>query len=76
MEEPTPPDGNADARYRADVTGPTQPPLLFLDVDRAWVAAHHPGEALLHRVDARRGLADADYVVLGEWLRRAHAQHG
>ncbi|MBA9001663.1 hypothetical protein [Thermomonospora cellulosilytica] len=46
------------------------------DVDRAWVAAHHPGEALLHRVDARHGLTDADYVVLEEWLRKTHAQHG
>ncbi|MCW2938197.1 MAG: hypothetical protein JWN00_1182 [Actinomycetia bacterium] len=42
------------------------------DTDRAWVSAHHPGQALLHRVDARRGLADADYVVLNEWLRGTH----
>ncbi|QKG23818.1 HAD domain-containing protein [Actinomadura verrucosospora] len=39
------------------------------DADRAWVAAHHEGRALLHRVDARSGLGDADYRVLGEWLR-------
>ncbi|MGV9312175.1 HAD domain-containing protein [Streptomyces sp. NPDC003691] len=37
--------------------------------DRAWVAAHHPGRALLHRVDARRGLTDADYEAIGAWLR-------
>ncbi|GLY36795.1 hypothetical protein Amsp01_028190 [Amycolatopsis sp. NBRC 101858] len=39
--------------------------------DRVWVAAHHRGQALLHRVDPRRGLTDADYLALAEWLRRA-----
>lgn len=38
--------------------------------DRAWVAAHHPGRALLHRVDPRRGLADGDYAALDAWLRK------
>jgi hypothetical protein len=38
--------------------------------DRAWVAAHHCGQALLHRVDPRRGLTDADYIALTDWLRR------
>jgi hypothetical protein len=40
------------------------------DTDRAWVAAHHPADALLHRVDPRRGLTDHDYAVLGSWLAR------
>ncbi|MBB4779403.1 hypothetical protein [Streptomyces rapamycinicus] len=40
------------------------------DTDRAWVAAHHPGHALLHRVDARLGLTDGDYAALGLWLRQ------
>lgn len=35
--------------------------------DRAWVATHHPGRALLHRVDARTGLTPADYHTLGSW---------
>jgi hypothetical protein len=35
--------------------------------DRSWVAAHHPGEALLHRVDPRRGLTAADFAILGDW---------
>ncbi|WP_160146999.1 HAD domain-containing protein [Thermomonospora echinospora] len=46
------------------------------DIDQAWVTAHHPGEALLHRVDARQGLTDADYTVLDQWSRRAHALEG
>ncbi|MBC6468435.1 HAD domain-containing protein [Actinomadura alba] len=41
------------------------------DVDRAWVSAHHRGRALLHRVDPRQGLTDADFVALDEWLRSA-----
>lgn len=36
--------------------------------DRAWVRAHHPGPALLRRVDARLGLTDADFAALGAWL--------
>ncbi|MFF8380750.1 hypothetical protein ACF07V_31960 [Streptomyces sp. NPDC015661] len=35
--------------------------------DRAWVAAHHPGRALLHRVDARTGLTTADFEALAAW---------
>ncbi|MFD7964174.1 hypothetical protein ACFV5J_25570 [Streptomyces zaomyceticus] len=35
--------------------------------DRAWVAAHHPGPALLHRVDPGRGLTEADYERLAAW---------
>ncbi|AZK92931.1 MULTISPECIES: HAD domain-containing protein [Streptomyces] len=38
--------------------------------DRAWVAARHPGPALLHRVDARVGLSDGDFEALGSWLRQ------
>jgi len=40
------------------------------DTDRAWVSAHHHGQALLHRVDPRRGLTEADYVALNDWLHR------
>ncbi|WP_219666170.1 HAD domain-containing protein [Streptomyces bambusae] len=40
------------------------------DTDRAWVASHHPGRAMLHRVDARLGLTDGDYEALGLWLRQ------
>ncbi|MGY1498938.1 HAD domain-containing protein [Streptomyces sp. QTS52] len=39
------------------------------DADRRWVAEHHPGRALLHRVDPHHGLRDADFAVVEEWLR-------
>lgn len=39
------------------------------DADRHWVSANHPGHALLHLVDAVRGLDDADLVAIGDWLR-------
>ncbi|MFJ5774181.1 hypothetical protein [Streptomyces sp. NPDC093094] len=34
------------------------------DADRLFVEAHHPGSALLHRVDARHGLRPADFATL------------
>lgn len=39
------------------------------DADSEWVAATHPAPALLHRVDARMGLTDADFALIGEWAR-------
>lgn len=39
------------------------------DRDRTWVAAHHPGEALLHRVDPRYGLTDTDFADIDQWLQ-------
>ncbi|MFC8224194.1 hypothetical protein [Streptomyces sp. NPDC057287] len=41
------------------------------DIDRTWVEAHHPGRALLHRVDAWRGLTGTDFATLDAWLRRS-----
>ncbi|MEU1471071.1 hypothetical protein ABZ434_22945 [Streptomyces sp. NPDC005761] len=37
--------------------------------DRRWVAAHHGGPALLHRVDPGLGLTDSDLRMLDRWLR-------
>jgi hypothetical protein len=38
------------------------------DVDRKWVQANHAGRALLHRVDPRNGLTEADFAVIRQWL--------
>lgn len=45
------------------------------NVDRAWVAAHHPGEGLLHRVDPSCGLTDSDLTIVEEWLRGYPHEH-
>jgi len=39
------------------------------EADREWVAEHHTGRALLHRVDPSRGLTDDDFAALDEWLK-------
>ncbi len=39
------------------------------DADRTWTEAHHPGQALLHRVDPQQGLTDGDFTALDHWLR-------
>lgn len=36
--------------------------------DRGWVGRHHPGRALLHRVDPGTGLTDADVATVRRWL--------
>ncbi|MFJ8054662.1 HAD domain-containing protein [Streptomyces sp. NPDC096142] len=38
------------------------------DADRAWVTAHHPERALLHRVDHRQGITGADFEAVEAWL--------
>ncbi|WP_217198298.1 HAD domain-containing protein [Streptomyces buecherae] len=48
-------------------------PFVWVDdeateTDRDWIAAHHAGRAVVHRVDARTGLTDDDYALLAEWL--------
>jgi hypothetical protein len=40
------------------------------DADRDWVAQHHPGQALLYRVDPRTGLGDGDFAAINRWLER------
>ncbi|MFF3842360.1 hypothetical protein [Streptomyces sp. NPDC001930] len=40
------------------------------DVDRAWVATHHRGASLLHRVNSTTGLTPADLTTLDDWLLR------
>jgi hypothetical protein len=36
--------------------------------DQQWVQAHHPGRALLHRVDSLVGLTEADFALVRQWL--------
>jgi hypothetical protein len=43
------------------------------DRDRAWVAEHHRGPALLHWVDARHGLRDDDFGVMTSWAQQTEA---
>ncbi len=55
----------------------TSRPFVWVDdeitgTDRDWISAHHPGPALLHRVDPRWGLTDSDYAAIDAWLRRGH----
>lgn len=38
------------------------------EADRRWVRAHHPGKALLHRVDPLAGLTEADLALVRRWL--------
>ncbi|MEV7322478.1 HAD domain-containing protein [Streptomyces sp. NPDC093970] len=50
-----------------------QRPFLWIDdeiteADRAWVATHHRGPALLHRVSHEFGLTTADFTTLESWL--------
>ncbi|MFD4261831.1 HAD domain-containing protein [Streptomyces sp. NPDC058534] len=49
-------------------------PFVWVDdeiggIDRQWVAACHPGPALLHRVDPAEGLTEVDLATLARWLR-------
>jgi HAD domain in Swiss Army Knife RNA repair proteins len=39
------------------------------EADRIWVGTNHSVPALLHRLDPRRGLTDADYRAIAEWLK-------
>ncbi|BBY64012.1 HAD domain-containing protein [Mycolicibacterium helvum] len=46
------------------------------DIDRAWVSTHHEGVALLHCVDSRSGLTEADLTTVGEWLDFSESETG
>jgi len=48
-------------------------PFIWVDdeisaMDRLWVEASHPGPSLLHRVDPNKGLVNADFSTLADWL--------
>ncbi|MEU6142732.1 HAD domain-containing protein [Streptomyces sp. NPDC047081] len=46
------------------------------DVDRAWVASHHAGQALLLGVDSGTGLTGTDLAVVADWLRQVGSYDG
>ncbi|MYS85938.1 HAD domain-containing protein [Embleya scabrispora] len=65
-------------KTRALVVRAAGRPFVWVDdeitaIDRAWVATHHEGPALLHHVDARQGLTEADFATLATWLHGADA---
>ncbi len=70
---------NARPRLNADDRGMAQRPdhrFVWVDdeishVDQQWVSTHHPGPALLHRVDPRRGLTEHDFTAIERWLMQA-----
>ncbi|WP_027346760.1 HAD domain-containing protein [Hamadaea tsunoensis] len=37
--------------------------------DRAYIAEHHSGPALVHRVDTKHGITEADLVAVETWVR-------
>jgi hypothetical protein len=56
-------------------------PFIWLDdeiteIDRKWVSANHSGRALLHRVDSKVGLTEADFAALDAWQREPSTQVG
>ena len=62
-----------DGKAPAIIDAAAGRPFVWLDdaitdADRALVAAHHPGPALAHRVDPRRGLTDVDFATVCAWL--------
>ncbi|MER8040067.1 HAD domain-containing protein [Streptomyces hydrogenans] len=62
-------------KTRALVAAAGGRPFVWVDdeigqLDRVWVARHHPGSALLHRVDPSTGLTGRDLGLIGAWLRR------
>jgi hypothetical protein len=66
-------DGPVHWKTRGLVTWAAGRPFVWIDdeitdADRTWVAAHHPGRALLHRVDPRTGLTEHDFAAIREWI--------
>ncbi|MEV4636847.1 HAD domain-containing protein [Actinoplanes sp. NPDC049548] len=44
------------------------------DADQRWILAHHPGRALVHRVDPHVGLTETDFSVVRRWLEGADSR--
>ena len=61
-------DSGEDPAEKRKSTALPNPAIAPADIDRAWVSEHHRGSALLHRVDPRSGLTEADLAQIGDWL--------
>ncbi|GAB3846170.1 HAD domain-containing protein [Dactylosporangium cerinum] len=62
-------------KTRGLVAWAAERPFVWIDdeitaADREWVAAHHPGAALLHAVERERGLTRGDIDTIAAWLTR------
>ncbi|MEV4602438.1 HAD domain-containing protein [Amycolatopsis sp. NPDC049253] len=72
IDEPAQPDTHGlHWKTRPLVTFAAGRPFAWVDdeilaADRAWVPAHHPGAALLHRPDPRTGLSEPDFTTLAK----------
>lgn len=71
-------DGRLHWKTRRLVEWAAGHPFIWVDdeitgADQRWVATNHMAPALLHRVDPRRGLTDADYRIVGQWLAKSDA---
>ncbi|MEU6721315.1 HAD domain-containing protein [Nonomuraea sp. NPDC046802] len=65
-------------KTRTLVTWAAGRPFAWIDdeitgKDRAWVSVHHPGPALLQRINPSSGITEADYRALLAWLRSIDA---
>ncbi|MFJ9771001.1 HAD domain-containing protein [Kitasatospora sp. NPDC101157] len=74
MDEEAGGNGQLHWKTRTLVARAAGRPFAWVDdeitpADRCWVDAHSPGPALLHRVDPRVGLTEADFTTLDAWLR-------
>ncbi|WP_412079152.1 HAD domain-containing protein [Streptomyces xanthophaeus] len=74
--EPSAQDGRSGVHWKtpALVAYAAGRPFIWVDdeiteADRAWVAAHHTGRALLQAVDAAVGITEADFAALEGWSR-------
>jgi hypothetical protein len=60
-------------KTRALVSVAAGRPFVWVDdeiteLDTEWVLRHHPGRALLYRVDSARGITEADLAFIENWL--------
>jgi len=67
---------NLHWKTRTLVTWAAGRPFIWIDdeitgADEDWVATHHPGRALLRRVEAAQGITNVDLTAIDIWLQAA-----